>query len=165
MATPTALPATFVASTVLPAADLNLLRGAFRVLQVVQGSYATIVSNSTTTMADTGLSASITPQYSSSKVLVLVSQTLAKGSGNVLNAIAAQLVRTTTVINTFAVATGYTGTALDLIVGISCTHLDSPATTSATTYKTRFANYNASASVSANPNSTTATITLIEISA
>jgi len=165
MATPTALPATFVASTVLPAADLNLLRGAFRVLQVVQGTYATIVSNSTTTMADTGLSASITPQYSSSKVLVLVSQTFNKTTGNANNAVAAQLVRTTTVINSFAVATGYTGTALDGIFGISCTHLDSPATTSATTYKTRVANFSASAAVGANPNSTTATITLIEISA
>ena len=44
MATPTALPSTFVANTVLPAADLNLLRGAFRVLQVVQSSYATVGS-------------------------------------------------------------------------------------------------------------------------
>jgi hypothetical protein len=35
MATPTALPTAFVAADVLTAANMNLLRGAFRVLQVV----------------------------------------------------------------------------------------------------------------------------------
>jgi hypothetical protein len=38
MATPTTLPASFVAGSILTAAELNDLRGAFRVLQVVNAT-------------------------------------------------------------------------------------------------------------------------------
>jgi hypothetical protein len=166
MATPTNLPATATAGQVYTAANVNDLRGAFRVLQVVQAVYsAVIVSNSTTTMADTNLTATITPQDTNSQILVMVSQTFSKTSGNLLNAVAARIVRGPTAVHTFAVATGYTGTAVDNIFGISATYLDSPATTSATTYKTQLANFQAFASVSANTNNTPATITLMEISA
>ena len=41
MATPTNLPASFVAGAILTAAQQNDLRGAFRVLQVVQGTTTT----------------------------------------------------------------------------------------------------------------------------
>lgn len=165
MATPTNLPASFTTAQVLTAGQMNDLRGAFRILQIVQGSTATFVSNATTTMADTGLTATITPQSNTNKVLVVVSQTFNKTNGNAGNAVVAQIVRTATAINTFAGATGYTGTALDNIFCISAVHLDSPATTSATTYKTQLANYSPFAAVGANPNTTTATITLLEVSA
>jgi hypothetical protein len=88
-----------------------------------------------------------------------------KTNGNINNAVAARIVRGATAIHTFSVATAYTGTAIDGIHCLSATYLDSPATTSATTYKTQFANFNASAAVSANTNNTPATITLMEISA
>lgn len=145
---------------------MNNLRGAFRVLQVVQAVYsAVIVSNSTTTMADTNLTATITPQSSSSKILVMVTQTFSKTNGNINNAVAARIMRGATAVHTFSVASGYTGTAIDNILCISATYLDSPATTSATAYKTQFANFTTAASVSANTNNTPATITLMEISA
>ena len=166
MATPTNLPSAFTDNTALPAASLNNLRGAFRVLQVVQAVYsAVIVSNSTTTMADTNLTATITPQDANSKILVMVTQTMSKNSGNSNNAVAARIMRGSTAIHTFAVAMGYTASAIDNIFCLSATYLDSPATTSATTYKTQFANFIAAASVSANTNNTPATITLMEISA
>jgi hypothetical protein len=44
MATPTTLPASFVAGNILTAAQLNNLRGAFRVLQVVQATDATLTT-------------------------------------------------------------------------------------------------------------------------
>jgi hypothetical protein len=44
------------------------------VLQVVNATYATQVSNSTSTYADTGLTATITPKFATSKILVLVNQ-------------------------------------------------------------------------------------------
>jgi len=44
------------------------------VLQVVNAITSTNVSNSTATMTDTGLTATITPKFSTSKILVLVSQ-------------------------------------------------------------------------------------------
>ena len=43
-----------------------------KVLQVVQASTSTAVSNSTSTLADTGLSATITPRSASSKILVML---------------------------------------------------------------------------------------------
>ena len=166
MATPTNLPAAVTSGSTLPAATINDLRGAFRVLQVVQAVYsAVIVSNSTTTMADTNLTATITPQSSSSKILVMVTQTMSKNSGNSNNAVAARIMRGATAVHTFAVAMGYTASAIDNIFCLSATYLDSPATTSATTYKTQFANFIAAAAVSANTNNTPATITLMEISA
>jgi hypothetical protein len=166
MATPTNLPADFSPGQVLTAAQMDDLRGAFRVLQVVQATYsAVIVSNSTTTMADTNLTASITPQSNTNKILVVVHQTFSKTSGNLLNAVQAQIMRNSTAVHTFAIATGYTGTTIDNIFVISAMYLDSPATTSATTYKTQFANFQANASVAANTNNTPATITLMEISA
>ena len=166
MATPTALPSTFTANTVLPAASLNLLRGAFRVLQVVQGTYGFQANNSTTTMADTGLTATITPQYNTSKILVLVQQTFGKTVGNANNAVASQIVRGATAIYQFQVAALYTGTTLDMVgPSTSAIYLDSPATTAATTYKTQFANFTAAAAVNAGTNNASASITLIEISA
>ena len=82
MATPTNLPASFSTGAVLTAAQMNDLRGAFRVLQVVTANYATQVTNNTSTYADTGLTASITPSATSSKVLVYVSQNNMYKSGN-----------------------------------------------------------------------------------
>jgi hypothetical protein len=46
--------------------------GGGKVLQVVQGSTSTPVSNSTNVYADTGVTASITPSAATSKVLILV---------------------------------------------------------------------------------------------
>ena len=134
------------------------------VLQIIQASYsAVIVVNSTTTMADTNLTATITPKSSSSKILVVVHQTFSKSDGHVNNAVTAQIVRNSTAVHTFAVATCYTGTLAAQIQTVSAMYLDSPATTSATTYKTQFANFQANASVAANTNNTPATITLMEI--
>ena len=45
-----------------------------KVLQVVHATYSTLVTNSTTTYTDTGLTASITPSSTSSKVLIIVNQ-------------------------------------------------------------------------------------------
>ena len=166
MATPTNLPASFSTAQILTAAQMNDLRGAFRILQVVGGSTSTIVANSTTTMADTGLTATITPQSTTSKILVIVSQTFGKNSGNANNAVVSIILRGGTNISTFQGAALYTGTTVDLVgPSASAVVLDSPATTSATTYKTQFANFSASASVSANTNSALATITLLEVSA
>ena len=174
MATPTALPSTFVANTVLPASDLNLLRGAFRVLQVVQGVTSTVADNSTDTYADTGLTATITPQYNTSKILVLVSQAgCSKSAGSAFSALALQLLRGATSIQSFAQFAAYTGgaDARYLNVGNQNTvFLDSPATTSATTYKTQFKNIGISAAkVTVQDNiggvTNNSSITLVEISA
>ena len=123
MATPTNLPSAFTDNTTLSAATLNNLRGAFRILQVVQATYsAVIVSNSTTTMADTNLTATITPQDTNSKILVMVTQTHSKSPLNIANCVGARIVRNSTAIHTYAVATGYTNSAVDAIIAT----LDAP---------------------------------------
>jgi hypothetical protein len=138
-----------------------------RVLQVVNATYSTSAGNSTSTYADTGLSASITPSSSSNKILILINQSgLYKISGNNNNSVNVKLQRGSTDILVFARAYGYTGSALDNISGsASCCYLDSPSTTSSITYKTQFANFTNSASVTVQANGESSTITLMEIAA
>jgi hypothetical protein len=167
MATPTTLPAAAVAGDVLTAAYVNDLRGAFRVLQVVSANHSTSTSNSTTTLADTGLTATITPSATTSKILVLVSQAgVVKGSGNALSACDIRLFRGATDISPITIGAGSTNTTtVNFIGNVSCMFLDSPATTSATTYKTQFKNQVAAAQVIVQANSSESNIVLLEISA
>ena len=164
MATPTTLPAAFVAGNVLEASQLNNLRGAFRVLQVVAATYSTQVASSSATLADTGLTATITPSATSSKVLVYVSQ---NGVGKVNNANAViKLLRGASVINTLDESAAYTNSAADNRIGsVSGMYLDTPATTSATTYKTQFSSALGNASVYVQLGGSTSSIVLMEISA
>lgn len=143
------------------------------VLQVVNATYSTAVTNNTNVYADTGLTATITPKSSSSKVLILVSQNgCAKNSGNLGSAMVLRLVRDSTELLMIDQGAGYTGvSAENWIGGLSICQLDSPATTSATTYKTQFRN-NVNAAgvqvqvgVSGGNNPTTSGITLMEIAA
>jgi hypothetical protein len=141
MATPTTLPAAFVAGDVLTAAQMNDLRGAFRVLQVVFGQTSTPTTNSTNVAADTGLTATITPTSTTSKVLVILNQNgVYKSPDNSSNGVTIALVRGATNITFPAAGAGNTNTAIGNMVSVSATYLDSPATTSATTYKTQFYN-------------------------
>jgi hypothetical protein len=137
------------------------------VLQVVQGTTATEVSNSSNVAADTGLTATITPKSATSKILVLVSQNGCDRSGaNSDSGLTMNLVRNSTNIHIYALALAYTATTLRQIQSASTCYLDSPATTSATTYKTTFQLWNSSvASIKVNANGVTSTIILMEIAA
>jgi hypothetical protein len=166
MATPTNLPASFSSGSTLSAATMNNLRGAFRVLQVVVGTTSTVATNTTTTFANTGLTATITPQATSSKILVIVNHNQCRKSpGNTQNAININLNRNGTGLVVIADALGYTNSALDLIFTMSATYLDSPNTTSATTYATVFRNFTPASNVEVQVQSVASTITLMEISA
>ena len=166
MATPTNLPAAFTTAQILTAAQQNALRGAFRILQVVEGSTTTETSTSSTTHVDTTLTATITPQSSSSKILVYVSHpNNFKGSGNSANSINFRLVRGSTNIYTFNSFLGFTGSALEMYFSANAIYLDSPATTSATTYKTTFANEVAASEVKVQQGSIGSRILLMEVSA
>ena len=133
-------------------------------LQVVQGTTTTNASNSTTTFQDTNLSASITPSAATSKVLVIVSQHSEKTAGNVGNTIALRLMRgaTEVFINQYLL---YTNSALINRGLQSFSYLDSPNTTSATTYKTQFANDGNNAAVAVQTSNQMSTIILMEIGA
>jgi hypothetical protein len=141
--------------------------GGGKVLQVVNATYATMSTNSTSTFADTNLTATITPSSATSKVLVLVTHNgCAKSGGNVDNSIGLRLLRGATSIAVLSVADVYTGTTIALNAGaIAANYLDSPATTSATTYKTQWKNFYNGANVTICADGALATMTLLEIGA
>jgi hypothetical protein len=142
--------------------------GGGKVLQVVQGSTSSVVSNSTTTFTDTNLTATITPTLATSKILVLITQNgLSRSGGNAENAANLRLVLPDASTIKFGHYIAYTNTALLVNIGsVSFNYLHEPATTSAITYKTQLANANASANVQVqNDSATTSTITLMEIGA
>lgn len=137
------------------------------VLQVVNATYSTVVYNSTTTYADTGLTASITPKFATSKILVIVNQQgCQKRSGNTGSGLALQLLKNST---SLIVIQGYGGynevTTSTYFATCACNYLDSPATTSSVTYKTQFKNETNAAAVAVNGDGSTSTITLMEIAA
>jgi hypothetical protein len=139
------------------------------VLQVVQTVYTTQVSSSSTSYVDTGLSASITPKYSTSKILVLISQNLygyREAAGQYENV---QLLRGASVIQGFGQVLNLTaangGLYNDINATLGLNYLDSPATTSSTTYKTQMKIQTTAngATVIAQISNATSTMTLMEI--
>ena len=176
MATPTTLPATFVAGNVLTAAQLNNMRGAFRVLQVATTNKTDTYTQTATAFTDiTGFSVTITPSSATSNVLIYVNANVSM-SDTVLTL---RLLRGSTVI--FAGTTagtrpvGFYGSSENLGTNIFQSggiYLDSPATTSATTYKVQMALYTGTGYLNRNNRDTdgvdprlSSSITVMEISA
>lgn len=138
------------------------------VLQVVSATLSSVVSTSSSTFSDTGLSASITPSSTSNKILAFIS---VNGCYKFATdtCVKTQLVRGSTVISYIDDITGYTGAANTTGSTLSFNYLDSPSTTSSTTYKVQFGTDINGRGVSINnyangPGSVSA-ITLMEIAA
>lgn len=120
--------------------------GGGKLIQLVSSTSNTGVSNSTNTYADTGLSVTITPTLSTSKVLITVTVDHRKTDGGSQSATNFRLLRGATVIQT-STDLLYNNSAIWNASTYALTFLDSPATTSATTYKLQFANNGNTASV------------------
>jgi len=116
----------------LQPATASAIHNAGSVVQVVQGtSTSYLVAGSNDTYIDTGLTATITPKFSSSKVLVLHSSAIVT---NPTQDFILRLLRGSTNIhqlNFYSTTTTYYS-----LTG-AFNFLDSPSTTSATTYKTQ----------------------------
>ena len=141
--------------------------GGGKVLQVVYAETSTFTNSSSSTFADTALTATITPASASNTILVIVTQ---NGSGkdavNAGTGLNLRLMRGATAIQTFGGAVGYTGQAMANYIGsVATTFKDSPNTTSATTYKTQIASGTAQATVFVNVGGEKSSMTLIEIGA
>ena len=136
-----------------------------RVLQVVSATYSTEVVKTNGTLVDTGLTATITPSNASNKILVLLNQNgLGKSADNTANDIIIRLYRGATLIASPTQYATFTATAIEAFGFVSTlSYLDSPATTSATTYKTQFANYDGGGAVYVQRSGAISTITLMEI--
>jgi hypothetical protein len=121
--------------------------GGGKILQVVQGTTTTSTTIASTTYTDTTLTATITPSAATSKILCLVSQNFQnqRSSGAADGGSSIKLVRGATDIVTRGAqevdllyninAVASTQTNFSMVTNIM--YVDSPSTTSATTYKTQ----------------------------
>jgi hypothetical protein len=164
MATPTNLPASFTVGQVLTAAQMNGIRGAFRILQVLQMETSTLVSNASSTFVASGLSLSITPQATTSKILVLANSSIAKTGANVSNGVNLRVRRGSTVLQSQN-ALLFTGTGIVNIGTATMMVLDSPSSISSITYDVQFANFVNASAVEHNANGSASSLVLMEISA
>ena len=185
MATPTTLPAAWTTGQVLTSTALNNLRGAFRILQVVSTAKTDTFTTTSTTYTDiTGLTATITPSSTSSKIMIFaqVSFSVGPSAGNaaffrINGGNASSFIGNGSSTRTQAAIFGpnATGWTIGLTaVTYPIIYLDSPATTSATTYAvqgrtgtagTLYLNRSEIDTDSANYGRLTSSITVMEISA
>jgi len=133
--------------------------GGGKVLQVVQGTLNTTASTSSGTLTDTGLSVAITPSLATSKVLVMAFHnnnyvTESASSNDCAGQFA--LIRGSTQLQDIQIG-GFTlggVTNRAFYAGASFSYLDSPSTTSATTYKTQFAKTSGTVTIAVNSTAT-----------
>jgi hypothetical protein len=116
------------------------------VLQVVNATSTSAVTITSTTYTDTGLTATITPTSASSKIIVLISQEAYILRASNFQGAGFKIQRNGTDIYTpiadgtgpydmYIAATGPTG--VELATKFNINYVDSPASTSALTYKTQ----------------------------
>ncbi len=127
------------------------------VLQVVHGSLTSTTSSSSTTYADTGLTVNITPSSASNKVLVMASVTGGTSTGSA--GMALKLLRAGSDIAVGDAASSRTRSSFGGVdtQGVTTSNLvwlDSPSTTSSTTYKVQFKNTPGTGTVYINRTST-----------
>ena len=121
---------------------LDRLERAGNILQVVSAETSTEVTNSLASFEDTGLSATITPTSVSSKILIMIDQQFeAARSGNAAG-VGLNVVRNSTTIHSAVTTSGgpctlYIAESTQTYARVQMTILDSPASTSAVTYKTQ----------------------------
>jgi len=141
--------------------------GGGKVLQVVEASGTTQVSTTSGSYVDTGITAAVTPSASDSKVLVLISVNVTSTGSRA--------------VGEFKIVRTIGGSATNLYVYSQVNHLehenaqhflsqlDSPSTTSATTYKLQFFRTDQSGTLTVNRNDGSdiarSTITLLEVGA
>jgi hypothetical protein len=144
--------------------------GGGKVLQVVFATTSTSTAVASVTPTDTTLTATITPSAATSKILVIYSQSMNTERGIYACGGLLRLLRGATSIQDLGVVQGInvgSGSFVALDGIFTSSYLDSPSTTSATTYKTQISvNTTANSQVAtAQQSSRPSSITLIEIGA
>ncbi len=160
MAAVTTLPAAFVANTVLTAQQLNDLRGAFRVLQVVTATSTTTVTNSTVAFVSNGLTVNITPSATSSKIFIICTTNGQNNGG--ANTGTFSIFRGSTNLGIASYGMGELNPSVNAPVTLH--YLDSPSSTSSLTY-TMQQLAGSPTTVTSMKNGAMGSITVMEISA
>jgi hypothetical protein len=122
---------------ILNSSGRTILNQTGSILQIVQNSTVGNSSTTSTTAVDvTNLTVTITPESTSSKILILSSARCQYGLVAATNVTMTQrLVRTSTTLVTRVLAVGSGSGGLQATGSLAIQYVDSPATTSATTYK------------------------------
>lgn len=139
--------------------------GGGKILQVVNSTYDTVVTTTSTTFVTSGLSASITPSSASNKILILAytngqnASTAARGRYTIFRG---------TVSDTNLSSAGTMGTVYNSGAGgsestVHLNFLDTPATTASVTYTLGLRSTSVAGSVSAQFSSTISSMTLMEV--
>ena len=146
--------------------------GGGKVLQVVSATTSTAVTISSTSNTDTGITATITPTATTSKILVLISGSVWGSASSITSFfMGGRLVRgATTIMDQGAYGLGgiqVAGSAATLGVAynFAMNYYDAPATTSATTYKFQARLNSGGALYWQQDNLSASTIVLMEIGA
>lgn len=156
------MPVTINGTTGITFNNSTVQASAGQVLQVVQGTTTTATSTTSSSFVATNLTATITPRFSTSKVAVFVSGAADNNTTNTQCNINVYRNNATNLGG----ASGFTNIFSNSgrVIGSAAIHfIDSPSTTSATTY-TVYINGSAATPVQF-PQSGTATIILMEIAA
>jgi len=156
---------TISAITALPAA---ITTG--KVLQVVQGTTTSAVNITAQSFTDTNITAAITPSATSSKVLILISASAKLVSGSSRNSAigGVNILRGSTQIygggNNNSIGLYFANTNNDNIWMMPAfSHLDSPSTTSSTTYKMQAQIETSGEQITFQTGAMQSTITLLEV--
>lgn len=167
MATPTSLPAAFVAGAILTADQQNNLRGAFRVLSINQFTLSSSQAFTSTSPVASSLTLSITPTSATNKVLIMATCAGVNQQAGINGGLDLWLYRGASSLVKFCAQAGKDGTTNEKWASpATVIYLDSPATTSATSYTI----YGATSAAGGNSvfnwaGSTTSSIIVCEISA
>ena len=136
------------------------------VLQVVYGATGTEKSSSTNTQIATGLTVTITPLFSTSKILIIAMLSGCYKAGTSNTSLTSYLTRNGVNQQLMSYIGAGNGVSQENEVGtIGINYLDSPATTSATTYACTFASQQSNASVRVQIYGAVSSMTLMEIAA
>ena len=137
------------------------------VIQTVYNSIISAENTTSTSFVNTSLTATITPTSSSSKILVIVNAAMyANGVGThaIASVFRGDVSGTDLGNGTYGIGSAYTGSGGAAIKAyVCCSILDSPSTTSATTYTVAIKKSGASYASNISVNSERSTIVLQEI--
>jgi len=141
--------------------------GGGKVLQVVMGTSTTITTSTVNTYATTTLSATITPSSATSKVLAIYNLAGTQKSAAQNAWFGVELRRAGTSIHILGLDIMYENASLQISAGMGSAYLDSPSTTSATTYEVFFKNPAATGTITVQRGGvdSVSTIILMEIGA
>lgn len=153
-----------VTSAIQTQLNAKAATSAIKYYQVVQGTKTTAFSTTSSTYQDTGLTASITPSSTSNKVKITVSCCVGTADGTTSGAILTVKRGSTDLSGTaYGFVYGIVGSAVSQRFPASIVFLDSPSTTSATTYTVFLKNEDSATGVTLAANLAQANIVLEEV--